>query len=328
MNKIDIILATAFANAVPGVEDTQQKLPGYSGTQSHVLLPRINPAYRFDKERFLTLSYSWAREWSRTETDPRRGVWFGGPKGAGKTTVVEQFFARLGVPVLTLTCNRRIPLSDFIQKMVPDGEGGWLKVDGALTTAMRMGYPVVLSEPSAMDEADLIAMHDIIDRGYLVMEDGDVVQAKRGFLVYATDNTMGWGDQTGAYGGTGSMNSATMRRFLKDEVDYPSPEEEIEILQRYFPGQTQDVLRQFVDFANAIRAPHRAGQSPVTMGTGEVREWVECAQYFRTLAHRKENALNPAWFAFKRIMGGIPGPELQAARQHFQNTFQVDVTGQ
>ncbi|OGU24353.1 MAG: hypothetical protein A2580_09165 [Hydrogenophilales bacterium RIFOXYD1_FULL_62_11] len=325
MNTIKAKIAVAFAGSVPGVESAPHEMVAYDGQQNHPLLPRVMDTFRFNKDLFMTLGLSWNREWSRSETDARRGVWIGGPKGAGKTTAPEQFFARLGVPVLTLTCNRRVPLSDYISKMVPDGEGGWINQPGPLVIAMQEGYPVVLNEPSAMDEADLIAMHDIIDRGLLVTDDGTVVKAKRGFLVYAADNTMGYGDESGGYVGTNVLNSATMRRFFKFEIDYPNEAEEVGILQARFPNQVKEALSAFVKFANMIRAPYNQRQSQVTMSTGELIEMVEAAVYFDGLSSQGRS---PAWFAFNRIMGGMPPVEMEAARSSFQACFQIDVSGQ
>lgn len=325
MQTVDIAIAQAFTGRVPDVEKSPATLIGFAGTESHACLPKLINQYLFNKDRFLLLSYAWVREWSREETAPRRGIWYGGPKGAGKTTVVEQFFARLGVPVLAITCNRRVPLSDYISKMVPDGEGGWIDTPGPLMIAMQEGYPVILNEPSAMDEADLIAMHDIIDRGLLVTDGGKVVHAARGFMVFASDNTMGYGDDTGAYGGTGPMNGATMRRFLKDEVDYPAEAEEIQILRGYFPNTPEDVLKGFVTFANLMREPYRRNQSQVTMGTGELKDWVECAAYFNGLSAQRRS---PAWFAFKRIMGGIPPVAMETARSNFLAAFNYDVSAE
>lgn len=317
-------IAQAFAGTIPGVESSPRNLAGYAGFENHPQLHPIIPTYKFNKQAVNLLIHTWVREIStRTETDPRRGIWFGGPKGVGKTTIVEQFFARLGVPVFTITCNRRVPLSDYLTKMVPDGEGGWLQVDGPILTAMKGGFPIVLSEPGAMDPADLIAMHDIIDRGLVVLDNGDVVRAERGFHVHATDNSMGFGDMTGAYAGLNTMNTATMSRFYKFYLGYPSREEEVAILHARYSEQELDTLGYFVDFANAMREPHIKGMSVVTMGTRELIDWVDVATAMDGLKHQ---GTNPAWFGFKTVMGGLPDQERLAAEGFFQSTFGVDVS--
>lgn len=318
--QIDIAIKQAFANVLPGVDSTpdDMTLVGFEGYASH---PHLAPVmadedFLFDKEAFLIMAYAWNREWARKDYDPRRGVWWGGPKGAGKTTLTEQFFARLGVPVIQLTCNRRIPLSDLIDKMVPDGAGGWMQIPGPLKVAMQMGLPVVLNEPSRMEPADLVAMHDIIDRGVLVTDDGEAIRAKRGFLVFATDNTMGFGDETGSYPDANMLDQATLSRFLKAEVSYPAMELEQTILQNK-AGLRADTARMFVSFANALRAAFIGGKSSVTMGTRELIDWAQASTYFAGV--RTEP---PALFALKRVMGGCPAADWEAMKAIFESHFE------
>lgn len=318
-------IATAFAGAVAGVDvsNSPNELIGYEGYDKHPNLAAIKSSFKFDRMGLNLLRHAWQREIAnRDDTDPRRGIWIGGPKGVGKTVMIEQFFARIGVPVITFTCNRRIPISDWLIKMVPDGEGGWLQIDGPLLTAMREGFPVVLSEPSSMDPADLIAMHDIIDRGLVVLDNGETVQAKRGFHVYATDNSMGFGDGTGAYPALNTMNAATMSRFYKFEKSYPTPDEEVEILQARFADASSGALAKFVGFANAIREPHRKGQSVVTMGTRELIDWVEVSISMEPM---RGLGKEPAWVGFQTVMGTLPDADQSCAEGLFQSQFGVDV---
>jgi|GEM_PF-2031699 MoxR-like ATPase len=317
-NVTNVCIKTAFASSHPDPATLGGQTKGYTGTQNHPCLPSINPTFEFDRNFLTLVNYAWSREFKRGEHQPRRGVWIGGPKGVGKTVGIEQFFARLGVPVTALTCNRRIPLSDYISKMVPDGEGGWLSVSGPLKVAMEEGFPVILNEPSLMDPADLVAMHDIIDRGLLVTDDGEVIRAARGFMVFATDNSMGYGDESGGYAGINTLNSATMSRFLKHSMGYPSKAREVSILQRIFPAQDEDVLEKFVDFANGLRAASQAGTSCVTMGTREVIEWAEAALAFKGLSAR---GVNPAAFALDAVMGGAPAEEREAMSNLFEASF-------
>lgn len=316
---LDVVITKAFKAVVPDVETLPETatLVGYKGFENHPFLPpkMAEEDFLFDKEAFQIMSYAWNREWARKEYDPRRGVWWGGPKGAGKTTLTEQFFARLGVPIVSLTCNRRIPLSDLIDKMVPDGAGGWIQVPGPLKTAMLMGFPVVLNEPSRMEPADLVAMHDIIDRGIHVADDGEVIRAKQGFIVFATDNTMGFGDDTGSYPDANLLDQATLSRFIKAEVDYPKAELELKILQNK-AGVPEDAGRLYVTFANSMRSAYAAGKSSITMGTRELIEWAQAARYFAGLKTEP-----PALFALKRVMGGGPAPDMKAMEDLYESHF-------
>lgn len=321
--KIEVVVGQAFAGSRPNIESSTLKVTGYGCFADHPLLHPTKPKYQFERKALNLLFFAWTREIeNRADTAPRRGIWFGGPKGAGKTTIVEQFFARLGVPVFPLTCNRRIPLSDYLVKMVPDGEGGWLQIDGPLLTAMKEGFPVVLNEPGAMDPADLTAMNDIIDRGIVVLDNGEVVRARRGFHVYATDNSMGLGDETGAYAGVNTMNAATMSRFYKFEMKYSEPEEELRILQGEFPEQRKDALEKFVQFTNLMREPYLKGMSSFTIGTRELIDWIDVTSTMQdALEDMGENAV---WFGLNTVVA-LSQTERAAAKGVFKSVFGIDL---
>lgn len=317
-NCIDVPIKQAYANVVDGIHaGPDTTFVGYTGYEQHPYLPHrmSDDDFLFDKEAFLIMGYAWNREWSRKDYEPRRGVWWGGPKGAGKTTLTEQFFARLGVPVIALTCNRRLPLSDFIDKMVPDGQGGWITVPGPLKIAMEMGFPVILNEPSRMEPADLVAMHDIIDRGIHTGDDGTIIRAKRGFLVFATDNTMGFGDDTGSYPDANLLDAATMSRFLKAELTYPNVRMETQILVNRC-GMDKAVAAKHVGFANAVRNAYISGKSAVTMGTRELLDWAQASAYFAAMRDQPG-----ALFALKRVLGGCPQSEMKALEALYESHF-------
>lgn len=315
MQFIKKTLGAVFDAIVPSLDKAPENIRNQgvdvaTGTERHQYLPAPIPGYRLDKQLFQTLMFLWDREQSRSETAVRRGLWIGGPRRSGKTTGVEQFFAALNVPVLSITCNRRIPLSDYIRQMLPDGTGGWMSLPGPLVTAMEQGYPVILNEVSGMDPADLLAMNDIIDRGFIAMDDGTVVRAARGFMVFATDNTMGSGDDTGLYNGTEGQNSSTVSRFFKFKVDYPVADEEVRILANRFPSIAESTLEQFVNFANAVRDAHKSG-CRATIGTGELIDLVEISDYF-----------GDAWVGGQRVlMDGLSGADYQAVKDLYEAQF-------
>jgi MoxR-like ATPase len=75
------------------------------------------------------------------------------------------------------------------------------------------------------------------------------------------------------------MNSALMRRFFKEMVDYPTEAEEIALLYKRFPKADQGHLARFVKLANMVRAAYRgtnAGKRmATTLSTAELIDWVE-----------------------------------------------------
>jgi len=317
MQFIKSTIGAVLAKLVPSLAEAPQsirdmEITTVTGAEKHQYTAALIPGYRLDRMLCQTLLFLWDREMSRHETGVRRGLWLGGPRRAGKTTGVEQFFAALGVPVLSITCNRRIPLSDYIRQMLPDGTGGWMSLPGPLVIAMQQGYPVILNEVSGMDPADLLAMNDIIDRGFLATDDGSVIRAARGFMVFATDNTMGSGDETGLYGGTETQNASTVSRFFKFKIGYPKPEEELEILKNRFPTQPDAMLIEHIKFANAVRDAHAAG-SRATLGTGELIDWVEIGSYFT----------DPFIGIQRVLLDGLSGADYEAVKSLYEAQFGV-----
>jgi cobaltochelatase CobS len=232
-------------------------------------------------------------------------VWLAGPKGAGKTTLVEQFFARLNIPVASITCERDSKLSDFVKtkslRATTSGAMEVVEIDGPIASAMRGGYPLVVNELDLADPGEITGLNDVIDRGiYVVPWSGEVIEAARGFIVFATANTNGSGDTTGEYAGTGTMNTALMSRFYKLTVGYPTPDEEIEVIKANGLLFDNLVGSKVVEIANAIRAAYTNGDGGLTtpISTREVLDIMECVEAFAGLAKK---GISPLKLAFEIV---------------------------
>src|SRR5207249_11000806 len=76
-----------------GFAGVPMKVPGFD--EAHELVPDIDNGYVFEKAPFQIL-----RAWWMSAT--REPIYIHGPWGCGKTSSVEQFFARLNVPVVPI----------------------------------------------------------------------------------------------------------------------------------------------------------------------------------------------------------------------------------
>ena len=295
------------------------QVPGFPANPNHPNAIPVAP-FAFTEKLFRMLNFAWMREMTiRADHQPRRGLWLAGPKGAGKTTVVEQFFARLSVPVVSLTANRHFSVQECAQTktLVPtyrtEADGSKTPVgitaipqDGPLLQAMREGIPLVINELDLADPAELTGLNDIIDRGiYTVPDTGEVVRAERGFIVFVCANSNGAGDQTGEYAGVGAMNTSLMSRFYKVEVDYPTAEEEIQAVIASGVKSTPEIIGKVVHLAKSTREAAKNGTGIASaMSTREVIGVVEAATIFAPLA---ASGINPMETAVEAVYSlGLP----------------------
>ena len=91
-------------------------VPGLA--EAHELVPEIDHGYVFEKTPLAIL-----RAWWMSAT--REPLYIHGPWGCGKTSSVEQFFARLNVPVVPIMGRDPMEKADLVGMYVLGGERGW-----------------------------------------------------------------------------------------------------------------------------------------------------------------------------------------------------------
>lgn len=261
------------------------------------LVPK-DPEYRFDNlHAFRILWHSWVREFKRTDSSHRKGVYLHGPTGSGKSSLIEQFFAYMGMPLVRLTWTPKREADDLLAgKTLIDGN--LLPVDQGIAMAARNGWPVVIHEIDLADPAELVALNDVIEKGVITTPDGDIFVAKRGFCVYATSNSNGTDDDSGSYHGTNSLNVSTLRRFFSLELDYPSEEAEVAFLEAKLPSVSKDILLGVARVVSVIRNAYvgtldgKSLSAPISRP--ETVDWVEMMATFQPL---KQKGINVAHYA-------------------------------
>lgn len=264
----------------------------------------VDPQYVFDDKHVLRmLGYAWSREWFRQDHQPRKGLFLFGPTGSGKTTQIEQFFARLNVPLVRFTWKPRQEASDILFTQTLK-DGNVETVEQGIVLAAKHGWPLLINEADLADPAELMTLNDVIDKGLITLPDGTVIQAARGFMVFITANTAGSMDETGSYAGTGPLNAATLRRFYFRELGYASEEKEIEWLKGAFAGYLpvdDSIIKPAAKVATKLRQAYEGTLDGVRMqhpmSRPELFDWVEMlARQGHTLAKQGENA---AWYTLQ-----------------------------
>lgn len=156
-----------------------------------------------------------------------------GPKGCGKSSGVEQYYARKEKPVFRITGHERMEVSDLLGHMSLKDSSTHYQY-GPLTLAAKFGGVLLFDEADACPPEVLVGLHGILEMGsHFVIPDngGEVIRIRDGFRVVITGNTSGYGDLNGNHAGTVVQNSATLDRFNYLQWDYYPAEIESQIVQ-------------------------------------------------------------------------------------------------
>lgn len=268
---------------------------GFPDSQSpHV--PKLMPEYVFRRETL--------RDILCFLDDPDGdGLYFAGHYGAGKTTLPYQVAARLNWPVQSFTAHSRMEFDDLVGtwKMA---NGSMQFVYGPLSIAMREGHLFILNEIDRADPGQLAGLHDVLEGHPLVIatNGGEAVHAHPNFRFFANGNSLGSGDSTGLYQGVQQLDIAFMDRFRVVEVDYPTEDIEMAILENKCPELPEDVRRNMIRIANHIRKLFVGGEEvatplTITMSTRALCRWAKLTVVFRNAPNALSYALNQALLA-------------------------------
>lgn len=237
----------------------------------------------------------------------KRAAMLVGPPGSGKTTIVEQWHERLGVPLMTFTGHKKAAVEDLFGQFLPNDQGGLVWHDGPLVLAARFGWSVLINELNAMPPEVTIAMNDIMQAGTRVVipQTGEIIQPLPGFRIFATMNPPG--RDAVRYKGRQAIDPSTRERFFWIEVPYASTDEEERIVEKAFMltgGIALDAAKGFsktmVSVAHAVREQSigMSGRPDALEETLSTRVLTDWASYWPQYAGREfavHNALRSAF---------------------------------
>jgi nitric oxide reductase NorQ protein len=169
-----------------------------------------------------------------------------GPTGCGKTRLVEHMAARLGRPLVTVSCHDDLSAADLVGRhLIEGGNTRWC--DGPLTRAVRQGAICYLDEVVEARKDTTVVLHPLADdrRQLPIERTGELLDAAPGFMLVISYNP---GYQNLLKG----LKPSTRQRFVALSLDYPAPEVEQRIV-RAESGCTAEQAARLVRLAQALR---------------------------------------------------------------------------
>ena len=192
----------------------------------------------------------------------RRRILLIGPKGCGKDRSLEEAAAFLGLEQQRIALGQINDPSDLFgtKEVGVDKETGspvTKYVHGLFTEAAVSGKVLILDELDSVQAQVALALNMALEcqgKIHCPTENGTVwITPHENFIVCATANTWGYGDNSGMYAGTEMQNRATWDRFgLKIQCDY-DPKIEKELVSNYLhPNVVEALYNQTESFTQKI----------------------------------------------------------------------------
>jgi MoxR-like ATPase len=166
--------------------------------------------------------------------DTGENVWFGGPKGTGKSETARQFAAMTGRAFKRINFHKYTSAEDYIGAVGLENGQTVFKRGDFLSAFTHPSTVILLDEVTNADPGELAPLNGFLEPNSAVSFGGSVHTRAPGVLVFAADNTLGNGDDSGRYAGTRQMNSALVDRFARViPFDYLPLDSEVEAVVRH-----------------------------------------------------------------------------------------------
>jgi len=166
--------------------------------------------------------------------DTGESIWFGGPKGTGKSETARQFAAVTGRAFKRINFHKYTSAEDYIGAVGLEGGQTVFKRGDFLAAFTHPSTVILLDEVTNADPGELAPLNGFLEPNSAVSFGGAVQRRAPGVLVFAADNTLGNGDDSGRYAGTRAMNSALVDRFARVvQFDYLPLSSEVEAVVRH-----------------------------------------------------------------------------------------------
>jgi AAA domain (dynein-related subfamily). len=231
----------------------------------------INHGYIFNK-RILRKVLSWF------DGEPGfQNLGVVGNAGVGKTTLLKEFSARMGVEFRSVSVSGDTRFESLCgRREIKNGSTEY--VEQGLAEMFRQGGVFCANEFFRMDAGEAMRMVEFLDEGGSLTnpETGEVIPRHPDFRFCFTGNSGGFGDETGAYAGERRGSFALRDRFFILELPEMTACEEQAMLVRAVPQlENTPFAERMVSAARAVRAAFvgRGGGLPVDVSPRALVRW-------------------------------------------------------
>lgn len=179
-----------------------------------------------------------------------------GPTGCGKTRFVEYMAARLGRPLVTISCHDDLTASDLVGRFLIRHDGTYWN-DGPLTRAVREGAICYLDEVVEARQDTVVVIHPLTDYRRMLPLDktGEIIEAAPGFQLVVSYNP-------GYQRMLKDMKQSTRQRFVALDFEFPSAEKEAHIVV-HESGAAEPIAHALVSLGRRLRGLQDRGLAEV-----------------------------------------------------------------
>lgn len=187
-------------------------------------IPVAHSSFLFPEALYRDLA-SW---WAFGGADP---LLLSGPAGAGKTSAILEFCARVSQPVVVYTARPRMDRRELVGRWVM-GKNGMTWVDGPATLAWRHGWLLLVNEVSTAPAEIWVSANDLLEGRALENEQtGEVIPRHPLARIVFTDNLRGHSsDAEPGYFGRNRMDRSVIDRLWHVRLEGLKGEEEARVL--------------------------------------------------------------------------------------------------
>lgn len=217
-----------------------------------------------------------------------------GHTGTGKTSLIQQFAAKINQPAIRVNLNGQTTVSDFVGFwMAKDGEMVW--VDGSLPKAMRAGYWLILDEIDFAEAEILAVLNSVLEpNGALTLKERghEMIAPHPDFRLFATANTVGCMlEYRSLYQGTNILNEAFLDRWRVYHVTYLPADKESEVLAASVGRMNVRITTVLVQVASMVREAFEKEEVSCTFSLRRLIDWTEMMVRHRDPLKAAENTV-------------------------------------